>query len=169
MAAPFDSGAFDSTTFDTGGATPGGTEMILSGGTTWEYARETFTLTCGESHFKQSDADEDSEIHFFAVLDDEGKVATRLLKLEIIDFTSDTVVTVRANHDVPVAFRDTPITAWGHARKHIIGLGHLEGKTVAALADAHVHPQVVVTAGAIDLQYCACVIHVGLPYDSDFE
>jgi hypothetical protein len=46
------------------------------------------------------------------------------------------------------------------------GLGHLEGKTVAVLADGAVIPDQVVTSGAITLPdgKTASVVHVGLPY-----
>jgi hypothetical protein len=46
------------------------------------------------------------------------------------------------------------------------GLGHLEGKTVAILADGAVIPDQVVTSGAITLpdDKTASVVHVGLPY-----
>lgn len=49
------------------------------------------------------------------------------------------------------------------------GLDHLEGETVAILADGHVHPQRVVESGAIELEYEASVVHVGLPVTSDLE
>lgn len=43
------------------------------------------------------------------------------------------------------------------------GLGHLEGKTVSILADGNVHPQRVVTSGAISLNYEVNKVIVGLP------
>jgi hypothetical protein len=47
------------------------------------------------------------------------------------------------------------------------GLTHLEGKTVAILADGNVHPQEVVSSGAISLDYEAAIVNVGLPYVAD--
>lgn len=44
------------------------------------------------------------------------------------------------------------------------GLNHLEGKTVSVLADGAVHPDVVVSGGAITLQQGARRVAVGLPY-----
>lgn len=44
------------------------------------------------------------------------------------------------------------------------GLGHLEGETVAILADGKVHPPRVVTSGSVTLDYPASVVYVGLPY-----
>jgi hypothetical protein len=46
----------------------------------------------------------------------------------------------------------------------ISGLDFLEGETVAVLADGSVHPNRVVTAGAIELQREASVVNVGLPF-----
>ena len=48
----------------------------------------------------------------------------------------------------------------------ITGLNHLEGKTVAVLADGSVQPSKVVTAGQIILEEPAQVVWVGLPYTS---
>ncbi len=55
------------------------------------------------------------------------------------------------------------------AVKTISGLDHLEGKTVAALADGNSIQGLVVTGGAITLRNRASRIHVGLPYISDIE
>jgi len=49
------------------------------------------------------------------------------------------------------------------------GLTHLEGKTVAVLADGAAHPDCVVDTGAIDLARYAVKIHVGLPYISTLK
>jgi len=61
---------------------------------------------------------------------------------------------------------------YGVAKKLVTtlsGLGHLEGESVAILADGNVHPRQVVTSGAITLSYGANKIHIGLPYYSDME
>jgi hypothetical protein len=49
---------------------------------------------------------------------------------------------------------------------NVTGLGHLEGETVAIVADGVVQPSQVVTLGTLseDLEETASVIHVGLPY-----
>jgi hypothetical protein len=46
------------------------------------------------------------------------------------------------------------------------GLGHLEGKTVAVLADGAPVSNRVVASGAITLDDSASVVHVGLPYET---
>lgn len=49
------------------------------------------------------------------------------------------------------------------------GLHHLEGKTVSILADGNVKPQQVVTNGRVTIAVGAKVVHIGLPYTSQFE
>lgn len=49
------------------------------------------------------------------------------------------------------------------------GLGHLEGKTVAILADGAVQPQQTVTGGAITLEVEASTVTVGLPITADLQ
>jgi len=66
-------------------------------------------------------------------------------------------------------FVDAGLSYRGAPAATISGLGHLEGKTVSILADGAVHPQRVVTSGAITLDQAASIVHVGLPYVSDLE
>jgi hypothetical protein len=49
------------------------------------------------------------------------------------------------------------------------GLEHLEGKEVAILADGQVLPRQVVTGGQIELDNSYGLVHIGLPYNSDFK
>lgn len=66
-------------------------------------------------------------------------------------------------------FVDSGLTYTGTPVDEISGLGHLEGKTVSILADGAVHPQRVVTDGAITLDVNASVIHIGLPIIADMQ
>lgn len=66
-------------------------------------------------------------------------------------------------------FVDCGLTYDGVPADVISGLDHLEGKTVAVLADGNVHPPLVVTSGSITLTYEASKIHIGLPYVADLE
>lgn len=64
----------------------------------------------------------------------------------------------------------TPYVEKGVARKaysNISGLGHLEGKRVAILADGNVVNGKVVTGGQVSLDQPASRIHIGLPYESE--
>jgi hypothetical protein len=58
---------------------------------------------------------------------------------------------------------DCGLTYNGTATTTISGLSHLEGQTVAILADGASHPDRVVTSGSITLQRSASVVQVGLP------
>lgn len=64
-------------------------------------------------------------------------------------------------------FVDCGATYSGAPTSTITGLTWLEGKTVNILGDGAVHPQRVVTGGAITLDNPASVVQVGLPITSD--
>lgn len=64
-------------------------------------------------------------------------------------------------------FVDSGATYDGAATTTITNLTWLEGKTVSILADGAVHPQRVVTNGAITLDNAASVVQVGLPITAD--
>lgn len=49
----------------------------------------------------------------------------------------------------------------------VTGLAHLEGESVAILADGNVEPAKVVSGGAVTLNRPASRVHVGLPYSAD--
>jgi len=66
-------------------------------------------------------------------------------------------------------FVDAGLTYDGAAATTISGLSHLEGKTVNILADGAVHPQRVVTGGAITLNQAASKVHIGLPITADIN
>lgn len=66
-------------------------------------------------------------------------------------------------------FVDSGLTYSGAAATTISGLDHLEGKTVSILADGAVHPQRVVTSGAVTLDVAASKVHIGLPIMSDLQ
>jgi hypothetical protein len=64
--------------------------------------------------------------------------------------------------DCGATYSGTPVTT-------ISGLSWLEGKTVNILTDGAVHPQRVVTSGAITLDYAASKVQVGLPITADLQ
>lgn len=59
--------------------------------------------------------------------------------------------------DSGLTYDSTPVTT-------ISGLDHLEGETVAVLADGASHPNCVVSSGDITLERSASVVQAGLPY-----
>lgn len=64
--------------------------------------------------------------------------------------------------DCGLSYSGLPVTSFA-------GLGHLEGKEVAILADGAVHPRRTVVAGAVTLDNAASVVHVGLPITADLQ
>lgn len=72
-------------------------------------------------------------------------------------------------HQSDAFFVDCGATYSGAPADTISGLGHLEGKEVAILADGAVHPRRTVSSGAIHLDVEASKVHVGLPITADLE
>lgn len=67
-------------------------------------------------------------------------------------------------------FMDSAITYDSETpTNEITGLDHLDGYTVAILADGNVLAQQVVADGTITLDAYYSVVHVGIPYNSDLE
>lgn len=66
-------------------------------------------------------------------------------------------------------FVDCSLSYDGAPASTFSGLDHLEGKTVSILADGAVHPQRVVTGGAVTLDQPASVVHIGLPITADLQ
>jgi len=75
-------------------------------------------------------------------------------------------------HDAIDATAYTAYVMSGKARKRILtisGLYHLEGESVAILAEGSTHPNKTVASGAITLDRETSKAHIGLSYNSDFE
>jgi hypothetical protein len=66
-------------------------------------------------------------------------------------------------------FVDCGLTYRGDPATVISGLEHLEGKAVSVLADGNVIPDMTVTNGTIELDHPASIVHVGLPYNAEFQ
>jgi hypothetical protein len=66
-------------------------------------------------------------------------------------------------------FVDCGLTYSGTATTTITGLWHLEGKSVAILADAAVHPRRTVVNGSVTLEAAASKVQVGLPIRARFK
>jgi hypothetical protein len=63
-------------------------------------------------------------------------------------------------------FLDSSLSYSGAATTTITGLSHLEGQTVAVLADGAAHSNRVVSSGSITLSRTSTKVKVGLPYTS---
>ncbi len=66
-------------------------------------------------------------------------------------------------------FVDAGITYDGASTTTITGLTHLEGEDVVALADGNVIKSLTVSGGQITLPAAAEKVHVGLPYQMEFQ
>lgn len=134
-----------------------GTTVTISGGS---YAGgATVTLTATAAIFAAGDIDDAIQFPNSA-----GNVRAR-----ISAFTSANVVTAVLQSPVPAALQNIATITWTFARDTFSGLGHLEGKTVAILADGSPEVPRVVISGSITLANPAGVVHIGLPYVSDIE
>lgn len=91
------------------------------------------------------------------------------VRARITGYTNTTHVVATLQSPVPAALQNVATTTWTFARDVFSGLGHLEGETVAILADGSPEVPQVVTGGAITLAFPAGVVHVGLPYTGDIE
>jgi len=140
------------------GTHTGSTTMTLSGGSSWTHS-ETLTLTASGSTFVSGDVGNTIVL----------TVGTETLVCTIQAYTSATAVSVKAGRDVPTAFRSVAVSSWSKGVDEISGLGHLEGKTVAILADGNVEAQQTVASGAITISHPATKIHIGLPIQADIQ
>lgn len=66
-------------------------------------------------------------------------------------------------------FVDSGLTYDGSPTTTLSGLDHLEGETLAALADGNLVTNLTVTSGAVTLPNEASKIQIGLPYDATME
>lgn len=110
----------------------------------------------------------------FTAADVGGYLALRgtdgeIVRLQVTAFVSSQALTVVPQSIVPESLRSIACVRWGRAKATFSGLAHLEGKTVSILADGNVEPQAVVVGGSVSIQAPAMLVHIGLPYLSDFE
>lgn len=143
------------------GANAGSEAMILSGGDAWKYP-ETLLLTSSNAD-RFSAADIGDEVQYL------GQNEFDPFRMEIVRFVSGDVVEVRPIGVVPESIREQPFTSWAIARDTLSGLGHLEGRDVAVLADGNVINGLTVVDGQINLETPAAVVLVGLPYECELQ
>lgn len=91
------------------------------------------------------------------------------VRASITGYIDATHVTATLQSPVPASLQGIPTATWTFARDTFSGLGHLEGETVAILADGSPEVPQIVTGGAVHLAYPAGVVHVGLPYVGEIE
>ena len=131
--------------------------LTLTGGSTWEEGETGLTLTASEDLFP---VDGSSVDNGYRLVGADGEEVEVVITAE----TSTTVCTVTLLTDAPASTQATATSSWVAMVDSVSGLDHLEGETVAILADANVLDQDTVSSGAVsafDRPYG--IIHVGLP------
>lgn len=142
--------------------------FTLSGGTTWGFPEVVTMTAVGHTPFLAGSVGNNYSLKV-ATTDENGDPATDIVRVEVVGFTSTSVVTVKLLIICPETLRAKPTATWARQVKTLSGLAHLEGKTVSILTDGSVHPQRVVAGGTIALQEYTGIAHVGLQYFSDME
>lgn len=137
-----------------------GTTITLTGGTDWKYP-EVVTATASAALFSAGDVGKQIQYS--------GNLFAESVRLEIISFTSSTVVQVRPFGKIPDESRNVASIFWAWAITTLSGLSHLEGKGVSILADGNVETSQIVTGGSVTISTPSAIIHVGLPYTSELE
>ena len=125
---------------------------------------DLLTLTASSSTFVAGDVGNAVVLY---EMDPDGFTILDQVTLNILAYTSATVVSVQPSKTVP-AWAQAALATWGKAIKAFTGHTELAGATISILADGVVQPPVVVSvAGAFAIQNNAVVVHYGLPYTSE--
>lgn len=98
----------------------------------------------------------------------------RPYRLRVTDMVSPTQPRAQViDRDLDASMIGATFTSdeWYLCATGVNGLEHLGGQTVTALADGNVYENLTVAGGGVSLgdEEYAAIIHVGLPYSSDFE
>ncbi|MGQ0585440.1 MAG: ubiquitin-activating E1 FCCH domain-containing protein [Reyranella sp.] len=89
--------------------------------------------------------------------------------MTVVAFTDPAHVTATLDTAAPLAVQAMPVFGWAMAATALSGLWHLEGRSVAVLADGSVQPTTTVVNGMITIPRAAGRILAGLPYVCDLE
>ena len=87
----------------------------------------------------------------------------------VTGFTDSTHVPATLDYAAHDSLRDAATADWALAARTLGGLWHLEGKSVAILADGSVQPPAVVAGGSVAIPRASGRILAGLPYICDLE
>jgi hypothetical protein len=143
-----------------------GIPVTLTGGTTWT-AGEDMTITgsitaCARLYAGSVQGGTE------CVLYADGEAP---LRLEITDASGylGGSIDVRPLADVETAYRNVALGRWDYTYGKVPGLYHLEGETVAILADGNNHSQQTVASGEVTLDAPYTVIHAGMPITAELE
>lgn len=89
--------------------------------------------------------------------------------MTVVAFIDPAHVTATLDMAAPLAAQAVPLSEWAMAATALSGLWHLEGRSVAILADGSVQPPTTVANGTITIPRAAGRILAGLPYVCDLE
>lgn len=146
------------------------TTLTVSGGTTWGYT-ESLTLTASADLFSAGEIGNAYRLRIIETTTVDGAPVTTTYTVDctVLDYTDATHVTVQPNKTVPDALRAAATADWDRCVDEVAGLDHLEGRTVAILADGGTQTPQVVTSGKVSLSHVAAVVTVGLPITAQLQ
>lgn len=150
------------------GRNTGATTMTLTGGTAWNETEE-LTCTASVASFVSTNVGDQVVFYVTEIDPDTGLSETARYACTITSYTSTTVVKMRPDRTLPASIQAIATTSWALAVDEVSGLGHLEGRTVTALCDGNVNPDMVVASGKVTLATPSVIAHVGLPYTARIE
>ncbi len=136
------------------------TTITLSGGTAWDES-EPLNVVASAPIFVGA-----GDVGDALVFQEEDGTCHRL---RILTVNSSTTATGILDKALPAEYQAMPRTDWAWARDTFPGLDHLEGETVAILADGGVETPQVVIGGRITLARPATLVSAGLPIIADLE
>ena len=97
------------------------------------------------------------------------RIAEEQAVMTVVAFIDPAHVTATLDMAAPLATQAVPLSGWAMAATALSGLWHLEGRSVAILADGSVQPPTIVANGTITIPRAAGRILAGLPYVCDLE
>lgn len=129
---------------------------------------DTITITASSGVFAATDVGRNFNARV-EVEDEENRLAFSTARMTVASYVSPTEITARALVPIPEVTRGVDMDMWGFGVNTISGLGHLEGRTINALADGGVFRDLVVTNGSISFNSPVMKVHGGLPYTTDWQ
>jgi hypothetical protein len=97
------------------------------------------------------------------------RVGQNQATVTVTAFSDTTHVSATLDMAAPVGTQASALSDWAMARSTLSGLWHLEGRSVAILADGSVQPPATVVNGAVTIPRASGRILAGLPYVCDLE
>ena len=134
----------------------------------------TLTLTASVGTFLAGDVGTGVAARKFHLWDADGN----LVALEVVGYTSPTVLSVRSDRNVPVSLQAVARNTWAAAVRRVNGLPQLEAAEISAMGDgrrianAYLDAAPVVVAGGMatfGVDLFSAMIHVGRPAHADLE